>query len=324
MKLRRKILIKIMVYLLVSLSVMLTAGFIYEWAGSRQDEKTFVPVGKLYEVNGRNMHLYTGGRGDTTVVLSSGWGTANPYVDFYPLYKGLESSVKYAVYDRFGYGFSDATSSKRDIDTIVAEIHELLTVSGQKPPYVFVGHSLGSLETIRYAQKYPDEVKGIVLVEGGSPEYYASRKPLTLIPLIQGFLVKSGVVRVLYHFNGFAEGIADQRNGLRLLPEDLKELDRVSTLMKTGNRNMIDEMRLSRDNAETILAGGKPLPVPITVLTADYFGHLSNDKAWKEYEAQLPSWSNSGKQIIEPGTSHYLHHYRPDTVVKEILLLSVQ
>lgn len=85
---------------------------------------------------------------------------------FFSIVRGLRQHAKIAVYDRFGYGYSDLTGRKRDIDSITDEVHELLQVSGQKPPYLFVGHSLGALETIRYAQRYPEEVKAILLIDG--------------------------------------------------------------------------------------------------------------------------------------------------------------
>lgn len=317
-----KLIRKIILWGLVVLILLLGAGSVYQWMGTRYDSKSYMSVGKLYNVADHKMHLYTGGQGDTTVVFSSGWGTVNPYADFYPLYEGLSSHMKLAVYDRFGYGYSETTGKKRDIDTITDEIHELLHVSGQKPPYIMVAHSLGSLETIRYAQRFPEEVKGIVLVEGGSPEYYASSKPLTIIPIFQRILLKLGVVRTLYHVDGFAEWISDQRNALKLLPEHLKELDRTSTLLKVGNRDMTDEIRQSQRNAKIVLQGKKPLDIPITILTADHFGKLSEDKTWMDSQSALPSWSTSGKQTILADSSHYLHHYRPDLVVKEILQLA--
>ena len=159
---------KLTLYFLSLLIVLAGAGSIYQWFGVREDLKSYKPVGRLYDVFGHKMHLYTEGQGATTVVFAAGWGTANAYVDFYPLYKGLSSQVKIAVYDRFGYGYSDTTGKKRDLDSITDEMHELFRVSGQKPPSILVGHSLFSLETIRYAQRFPKEVAGIVLVEGGS------------------------------------------------------------------------------------------------------------------------------------------------------------
>ncbi|MDQ8736229.1 alpha/beta hydrolase [Paenibacillus sp. LHD-38] len=315
---------KIVLCLLVILVALAGIGAAYQWYGSVQDKKTYQPVGRQYEVAGSKMHLYTEGKGNTTVVFASGWGTVNPYADFSPLYEGLKQHVKIAVYDRFGYGYSDMTDRKRDIDTITDEIHELLLVSGQKPPYVFAAHSLGSLEAIRYAQRFPEEVKGILLIEGGSPEYYSTSPELTLIPWIHSGLRTTGILRTLYHINGFAEWAANQSNGDKLLTEEQKELNRKATLLKVGNRNMRDEIRQSRENAETVLAGGKPLNIPLTVLTADDFGKLSKDQAWMDSEAALPSWSISGKQIIVQGSSHYLHNYQPDIVVDELLQLAEQ
>ncbi|WP_245699982.1 alpha/beta fold hydrolase [Paenibacillus glacialis] len=273
-------------------------------------------------MTGHKMHLYAEGKGDTTIVFASGWGTVNPYADFSPLYEGLKQHVKIAVYDRFGYGYSDTTGMKRGVDTITDEVHELLRVSGQKPPYIFVGHSLGSLETIRYAQRFPEEVKGIILMDGGSPEYYKSSAVLTAIPTIYQILRKTGALRALYHIDGFAEWGSDQSNGEKLLSEELREINRIATLLKTGNKDTTDEIRQSRKNAEIVLAGKKPLDIPITVLTADYFGKLSDDKAWMDSQAVLPNWSVFGKQIIVPNTSHYIHSYQPDVIVNEILKIA--
>lgn len=310
---------KMVLGILLILVVLIGIGALYQWYGSTQDRKAYRPVGKLYEVEGNKMHLYTEGEGNITVVFASGWGTVNPYADFYPLYEGLKQHVKIAVYDRFGYGFSDATDRPRDIDTITDEIHELLKVSKQKPPFLFVGHSLGALETIRYAQRFPEEVKGIVFIDGGSPEYYKKSPELTVIPWIYKGLRTTGIMRMLYHFDGFAAWVSDQSNGDKLLPEGLKALNRKGTLLKIGNKNMMNELELSRENAEVVMTGGKPLHIPITVLTADYFGKLDEDQSWKDSQAEFPAWSTSGKQIIVQGSSHYIHSYQPKVVVDELL-----
>ncbi|MDQ0058702.1 alpha/beta fold hydrolase [Paenibacillus harenae] len=295
------------------------AGAVYQWNGERQDRSKYQPVGNLYDVFNHRMHLYAEGEGNTTVVFASGWGTVNPYSDFYPLYEGLRGHVKIAVYDRFGYGYSDTTGRKRDIDSITDELREVLRQSGQQPPYVLVGHSLGSLEVIRYAQRFPDEVKGIVMVDGGSPEYYKESPALTIIPIVQRLALKTGIIRTLYRFDGFADNMNDQRNALKLLPQELQELERRSTLLQLANRDMTDEIRQSRRNADTILKDKKAFDFPLTVLSADYFGKFANDKLWIDSQAAFPEWSSSGKQIIVPDSSHYLHQYKPDVVVEEIL-----
>ncbi|MBV7508982.1 alpha/beta hydrolase [Bacillus sp. sid0103] len=308
---------KTLIYVLAIVIVLLGVGFVYQWNGVNNDLAKYKPPGEQYDVFGHKMHIYTGGEGELTVIFNAGWGTVNPYVDYYPLYDRIEAHARFAVIDRFGYGYSDQTERKRDIDNIVEEMHELLKKSEIQPPYILVGHSLSSLETIRFVQKYQDEVKGIVLLDGGSPEYYAKQTPLTGVSLIQRFLVKSGVARVMYHFEGFAESLGSERNGLKQLPNELKELDRISTLLKASNKNITDEMRQSKLNARKVLKGEKPLEVPMTVITAGRFGKQQSE--WIDSQAILTSWSDRGKQVIVEDAEHYIHHYHPDLVAKEIL-----
>lgn len=176
------------------------------------------------------MHVYAGGQGDVTVVLASGWGTANPYVDFSPLYEKLAPHVKFAVYDRFGYGYSETTDQKRDIDTVTEEIHEALQAAGQKPPYVLAAHSLGSLETLRFAQKYPNEVKGIVMLDAGSPEFYYNDTIDSAGGFLNKLLIKTGVIRLLFHSQAVIDSSRASRNGLKFVPDELKRIDLTATL----------------------------------------------------------------------------------------------
>ncbi|NRD80020.1 alpha/beta hydrolase [Bacillus sp. BRMEA1] len=316
-KRKRRWLKKVSMYGLGFLVVIFGGGFLYQWVGVHNDLPKYKPPGQLYNVFGRKMHVYSGGNGKVTIIFNAGWGTVNPYVDYYPLYNEINEQARYAVIDRFGYGYSDLTNRKRDIDNIVEESHSLLLKAKIKPPYILVGHSLGSLETIRFAQKYPSEVKGIVLLDGGSPEYYANQTPLTAVSYIQRFIVQSGVARALYHIHGFAESVASERNSLKKLPNKLKDLDRISTLLKANNKNITEEMQRSQLNARKVLNGKKPLDIPLTVITAGNFG--KQDKVWLKSQAALTKWSVSGKQIIVEDSEHYVHQYRPDLVAKEIL-----
>jgi pimeloyl-ACP methyl ester carboxylesterase len=50
---------------------------------------------------------------------------------------------------------------------IVHELHLLLDTAGERPPYVFVGHSYGGWLVRLYERVYPSDVAGMVLVEAG-------------------------------------------------------------------------------------------------------------------------------------------------------------
>jgi pimeloyl-ACP methyl ester carboxylesterase len=80
---------------------------------------------------------------------------------------GREATV--FAYNRPGYGNSDAPTTPRDGRTVVEELRQLLRHKGLKPPYVLVGHSLGGLYMQWFARAYPEEVKGLVLVDAMYP-----------------------------------------------------------------------------------------------------------------------------------------------------------
>ncbi len=295
---------------------MLFVGTVYQWIGIQKDQGAFLPVGQLYDVYGKKMHLYSDGTGEVTVVFASGWGTVSPYTDFYPLTRRFASFAKVAVYDRPGTGFSELTGRKRDIDSMVDEIHTLLQASGQKPPYVFVGHSLGSLETIRYAQIYPEEVKGILLIDGGTPEYYGEMPAIAAISHIQRFVVNTGIARALLQSRKIWTAIQSERNELKELPEELQDLEKRALLLKGFNRNMTDELRLSKVNAVKVSEGAKPLDVPLIALTAGGFGQT--EVRWLESQKEWVGWSTDAEQKAVRASKHYIHHYEPDLVIEQL------
>ncbi|MFS0871909.1 alpha/beta fold hydrolase [Paenibacillus xylanilyticus] len=314
--------LKVLGGLMLATGLLLLTGTAYEAYQSTQDMKSYTPPGKLYEVSGRNMHLYTAGKGTSTVVMASGWGTPNPYVDFSPLYDRLKSHVKIAVYDRFGYGYSDYTERPRDIDTIVEEVHELLRKSGQRPPYIMVGHSLGSLETVRFAQMYPDEVAGMVMIDGGSPEYYSTVEMDTPEWYFDSarFLVKTGIARTLLHSDRMMATLVIDPE---LVAERMKKAATISTLKHAYNDNVMDEIRRSKINAARVLGNKEEFSFPLTILTVGSDQPSEGSRAWEADQANFASWSKQGNQQIVPHAQHYIHNSQPDVVAGAILKMAM-
>ncbi|MEJ8305605.1 alpha/beta hydrolase [Saccharibacillus sacchari] len=310
-------------WVLIVILVVLLAGFIYQAVGEYRDRAAYVAPGALVDVEGHRMHVYTeqkSGKGvsEPTVVLISGWGTASPYADFSPLYALLREQASFAVVERFGYGYSDITDDKRKIDQITEELREGLIQAGVKPPYVLTAHSLGSLEAIRFAQKYPDEVAGIVTIDSGSPEFYLTFPERNM--QLQRIAIKSGIVRALYHVNGFAEYLNGQRNGLRLLSPEMKEQDRLATLLVAINDNVTDEMRNMRANAQKIVDDKTQLDIPMTQLVADRFGEVTED--WLDTQRKFgESWSTQSQTTVVQNSAHSIQAYDPQAIVNAALEL---
>ena len=140
------------------LIIMAIAHFIL----SIKEDKTIIPPGKLFEINGRKMHLYTKGEGKITVILDHSLGG----IEGYFLIDKIAKITRVCIYDRPGYGWSQSQSKSRSSAVIVEELNLLLTKAKIEPPYILVGNSFGSYNLRLYAHKFPDQVKGLILTDG--------------------------------------------------------------------------------------------------------------------------------------------------------------
>jgi len=123
------------------------------------------PYGELVEINGRKMHVYSMGHGETTIVLLPGFGVPLPSADFGPLMRELSKEYTVVCIEYFGVGFSDQTNVPRTNENYTEEIRLSLSSAGFAAPYVLMPHSGSSIFSEYYAAKYPDEVSAIILLD---------------------------------------------------------------------------------------------------------------------------------------------------------------
>ncbi|MGE5629136.1 MAG: alpha/beta hydrolase [Solirubrobacterales bacterium] len=302
---------------IIFLICILIGGFLYEYTGNNLDMKKYQPPGQVVTVNGHVMHVFGGGSGDQTIVFASGNDVSCPYVNFYPLYNELSKYAKIAVYDRTGTGWSESTKAPRDIDTIVDEIHSALEKSGQKPPYIFVAHSLGSLEAIRFTQKYKNEIRGLVFIDAGNPEYYKDIDVLYPDDLSRKLLKYLGIQRLLFQTTNLYLKSSDTENGMKLIPKELQSLDMAVILKNKGNDDEFTALKNINSNAKKVLENGKLGDIPIRIFTAESTNNLY--PKWSKSQIEFKNWSSDSKQIVVSGSKHYVHLYSPDIINKSVI-----
>jgi pimeloyl-ACP methyl ester carboxylesterase len=303
----------------------LAIGRSYDVIGEHRDEQTCRPEGKLVDVHGHEMHVYGQGQGRVTVVFAPGLHSPTAYADFYPLHSRLVKRTRVALYDRPGHGFSEATRDPRSIDTMVGEIRTALGQAGEKAPYLFVAHSLGTLEALRYAQLFPAEVGGIVSLDGGSPAYYA-QADLTSDArawlMLRG-LKWVGLARLAVNHGGYLDRVLQRQNGLSLVPPAVRSSYAILTLRSLGSSNVADEARQAQANARVaILAPPTGTASPqgnlrLRILTAD--SSIAEEAGWLESQRAFAAISPDATQVTLPHTRHSIHHYAPD-VVEEVIV----
>lgn len=109
------------------------------------------------------------GSGEPVVVMISGLGDGMATFD--DAAAELAKSATVIVYDRAGYGGSDAAEGVRDARAAERELSAILEQSGVTGPYVVLGHSVGGLYAEYYAAQHPDQVAGLILEDSRPADF---------------------------------------------------------------------------------------------------------------------------------------------------------
>ena len=123
----------------------------------------YVEPGQLVDIGGRRINLHCTGAGSPTVILMSGLASWSPV--WYKTQPAIAKKTRVCAHDRAGYGFSDPGPRPQILSDTVDDLHAALKAGSIPGPYVLVGHSLGGVEARLYAQRWPEEVVGMVLVD---------------------------------------------------------------------------------------------------------------------------------------------------------------
>jgi pimeloyl-ACP methyl ester carboxylesterase len=136
----------------------------------------FKPSGTYVDIGGRKLRLVCAGPANTangrdkpTVWMEAGaFGLA---ADFAAIQEKLAAKgIRSCAYDRAGMGWSDPGPQPRDSTAIVGDLEKLIAASGERGPFILMGHSMAGLHTRLFAARNPEKVAGLVLIEATTPE----------------------------------------------------------------------------------------------------------------------------------------------------------
>ena len=128
------------------------------------------PVDGRFDVGGHQLHLRCQGKGSPgspTVVYLHGLGGDGS--DVTSIGPRLTSRVRVCTYDRLNVGRSDSDPGRNTGADSVRELNALLDAAAVPGPYLLVGFSFSGLLAIMYAGTYPDQVMGMVSLDGSLP-----------------------------------------------------------------------------------------------------------------------------------------------------------
>ena len=289
------------------LILFLGATFMYHQVSLRQERKLLTPIGKQVTVNGHQMNVSITGEGPETIVLLSGAGIASPILDFKNLSDLLSKKYKVVVVERAGYGFSEDSDRSRDVMEVLDETRQALAQAHVSGPYVIISHSMASLESLAWQEKYPNEVKALIGLDWALPASYEDLKDNQALLTVAYWSSKIGLLRY------FPESFYIKNPTLTETERQQYKLLAYKQLMSQA---MLHESRLAKENAKKVPSSINP-KIPALLLVSNGEGTTFSQSEWQRYAERFAS-DQSNVQVVYMDVPHDLYHYQSDAIVSHI------
>ena len=304
---------KALLWLVVALVVLAVVGAIYQAIATERDERAYPPPGQLVDVGGYRLHLNCVGEGSPTVILEA----ANLGMSAYwvRVQQQVAQTTRVCAYDRAGLGWSERGPEPRDARKISSELHTLLKDAGIEGPFVLVGHSYGGLYVRMYADRYPEEVAGVVLVDATHPEAF-TRSPeeralyeqTNRWGAVLPFLTRLGVIRLFNVYPAHPDLPPHQRAQIEAFNSSTQHV--VTT---------VEEFRATPQTTAQVRGAATLGDKPLAVITA---GEQSS--GWLEMQDELAALSsNSIHHVVDGATHESLLYDKGDAQVTSAAILEV-
>ncbi len=313
---------------------LVVIGCVYQSVGCQRDRQRYAGAGRWISVGkGNSLYIFEQGSGGPTVIFESGIGATN--LNWRHIQTEVSCFTATASYDRAGLGFSSPCTSARTPKNIATELHDMLQRANIKPPYILVGHSFGGLVVRRYALLFPEDVRGIVLIDPMRCEEWPPLDPTKQSQINLGRrLIRYAVpiafcgvtrlaVRSAFRRAGKVKvhsGDAQKINGRHVIYRIKQEVGKMPREVwpivaahwsrpgfYVGMRSHISSI------PDTVreMSQAEPIhEIPVCVLTPGKSKPLS--------ESCLAMIGTNIKQMIAPASEHWIHLDEPELVINAI------
>ena len=291
----------------VFLILFLGGTFGFHQLSLQKESKLLTPIGKEVTVNGHRMNVSVKGEGSETIVFLSGAGIASPILDFKNLSDSLSKKYKVVVVERAGYGFSEDSDQSRDVMTVFSETRQALSQAEVSGPYVIVSHSMASLESLAWQEKYPNEVRALIGLDWALPASYKDLKEHPTLMTLAYWTSKIGLLRY------FPESFYIKNPTLTETERQQYKLLAYKQLMSQA---MLHESRLAKENAKKVPSSINP-KIPALLLVSNGEGTTFSQSEWQRYAERFAS-DQSNVQVVYMDAPHDLYHYQSNAIVSRI------
>jgi len=276
---------------------------------TRRVEAAHPPVGRFITVDGVRLHWIETGAGRPVVFVHGAGGMVEDLLSsrLAPL---VGARHRLIAIDRPGYGHSDRP--RADLAGPEAQarlLHQALAQLGVERP-ILIGHSWGGALVLAYAQEFPADTAGLLVLAGWSHPARAATlwvAGLPAAPLI-GSLMSRALAPALA--GGLAQDIIAQLFAPEPVPVGFRDFPIELALRPSQLRANAEDLAALNADVARLRSHYKRIAVPVEILTGgadkivDPVAH-----AFRLARAI----ADAGFQVL-PGVGHMLHHTQPEAV----------
>lgn len=298
---------KLLLILLCIVFIFLSATTIYHHVSLDNEANNIIPNGMLIGVDGHKIHIYAEGEkgNKPTLIFMSGSGTVAPVYDFKSLYSILSDEYRIVVVEKAGYGYSEICEVERNIDTMLSEVRQGLSLAGESGPYVLLPHSMSGLEAVYWAQLYPGELTAIIGLDMAVPESYEYFNFSSINQLM--YIGRATVWLGLHRIPGVYS-----LNETSLTEHEIKQ-QKLLMYRNAANIDYVLEGKEVYNNAVTVKSG-RAIDLPILMF-------VSNGKEIGEYwiPCQKRFAAQNDAQLIQLDCGHYVHNFEYEYIAEKVM-----
>ena len=287
--------------------LFLIATFSFHRISLEKEETSLTPMGQQVLVNGHQINVYVEGDGPETIVVLSGAGIASPILDFKEVSESLSKQYKIVIVERAGYGYSDDSNHSRDVMEVLSETRQALSQANITGPFIILSHSMASLESLAWQEKYPDEVKALIGLDWALPSSYEDLKQNQALLTLAYWSSKIGLLRY------FPESFYIKN---QTLTESERKQYRLLAYKQLMSQAMLHESQTVKENAKKVPSSINP-KIPTLLLVSNGQGTSFSQFEWQRYAEKFAS-DQSIVQVVYMDSPHDLYHYQSHEIVSQI------